>query len=193
MFCYMMTAFTALLFVVLTPGVLLTLPSKTSDKIVVALVHGLVFVLFYNLTYNVVLNWTRKYEGFQQTMLCEEFDDNDECIKWVAEGFKSQKLDCKGATTATLVAANKAVGACAPGKGAVATSPFAKKVTAAAKKVTAAAKKPIAKPVTPAQKLALANKMNKAYQNKIKMDKKIIDTQAAELKKLNALLAAPRM
>ena len=186
MFCYMMTAFTALLFVVLTPGVLLTLPSKTSDKIVVALVHGLVFVLFYNLTYNVVLNWTRKYEGFQQTMLCEEFDDNDECIKWVAEGFKSQKLDCKGATTATLVAANKAVGACAPGKGAVATSPFAKKVTAAAKK-------PIAKPVTPAQKLALANKMNKAYQNKIKMDKKIIDTQAAELKKLNALLAAPRM
>lgn len=64
MFSYLMTAFTALLFVVLTPGVVLTLPSKASSKLVVAVVHGVVFALLYHFTHAAVLEWTRNYEGF---------------------------------------------------------------------------------------------------------------------------------
>ena len=71
-----MTAFTALLFVVLTPGVLLTLPSKASGKIVVALVHGLIFALLYHITHKAVRAWTRKYEGFET---CDE--DGENCIE----------------------------------------------------------------------------------------------------------------
>ena len=63
MFSYLMTAFTALLFVALTPGVLLTLPPKGS-KLVVALTHGLVFALVYHFTHKAVYHFTRKYEGF---------------------------------------------------------------------------------------------------------------------------------
>ena len=60
-----MSVFTALLFVVLTPGVLLTLPSKASSKLVVAAVHGIAFALVYHFTHKAVWEWTRKYEGFQ--------------------------------------------------------------------------------------------------------------------------------
>ena len=59
-----MTAFTALLFVVLTPGIVLTLPSKASSKLVVAIVHGIVFAILYHCAQTVVLKWTRNYEGF---------------------------------------------------------------------------------------------------------------------------------
>ena len=72
-----MTAFTALLFVVLTPGVLLTLPSKASGKIVVALVHGLIFALLYHITHKAVRAWTRKYEGFD--VVCDE--DGENCVE----------------------------------------------------------------------------------------------------------------
>jgi hypothetical protein len=223
MFCYLMTAFTALLFVVLTPGVLLTLPSKTSDKIVVALVHGLVFVLLYHLTYNVVLNWTHKYEGFYDCLEydedgncivegfvdCLEYDEDGNCIvegfvdcleydedgNCIVEGFKTQKSKlkpvasgCVGATKATLVAANKAVGACAPpaGKKAVAIAPFAKKVNAAAKRANAVAKK--AKAVT---KKAIAKPMTQAEKDLVSANK-IINKQAAELKMLRSLVT-PRL
>jgi len=225
-----MTAFTALLFVVLTPGVLLTLPSKTSDKIVVALVHGLVFVLLYHLTYNVVLNWTHKYEGFYDCLEydedgncivegfvdCLEYDEDGNCIvegfvncleydedgNCIVEGFKTQKSKlkpvasgCVGATKATLVAANKAVGACAApaGKKAVAITPFAKKVNAAAKKANAVAKKAKAKPMTPVTTdINLANRMISSYQRKIELDKQTLAKQAAELKMLRSL-ATPRL
>ena len=76
MFSYLMTAFTALLFVVLTPGVLLTLPSKASGKIVVALVHGLIFALLYHITHKAVRAWTRKYEGFK--IVCD--DEGENCV-----------------------------------------------------------------------------------------------------------------
>ena len=69
-----MTAFTALLFVVLTPGVVLTLPSKASGKLVVAVVHGLVFALVYNLTHKAVLACIRNYEGFQSVCSTEHPD-----------------------------------------------------------------------------------------------------------------------
>ena len=53
-----MSLYVALLFVVLTPGVLLTLPPGGS-KLVVAATHGVVFALAYCLTKNYVMNATR--------------------------------------------------------------------------------------------------------------------------------------
>lgn len=82
MFSYLMTAFTALLFFVLTPGVILTIPSNGS-KIVVAVVHGIVFALVYYLSYKTVWALTRKYEGFQSVCSTEHPDgicpDNYKC------------------------------------------------------------------------------------------------------------------
>jgi len=57
-----MLLFIVVLFVVLTPGVLLTLPPKGS-KLTVAVVHGIVFALAYNFLYKAV--WSILYEGFQ--------------------------------------------------------------------------------------------------------------------------------
>lgn len=48
-----MTVFVALLFVALTPGVLVSLPPGGS-KLTVALFHGVVFALVYHLTYKAV-------------------------------------------------------------------------------------------------------------------------------------------
>jgi hypothetical protein len=64
MFHLLMTAFTALLFVVLTPGIVATLPPK-APTIVVAVTHGVIFALIYCVTYNAVLDFTKKFEGFQ--------------------------------------------------------------------------------------------------------------------------------
>jgi len=51
------------LFVVLTPGVLLSLPPK-SKLLTKALVHGLVFVIVYHFTHKLVWKMTHKiYEG----------------------------------------------------------------------------------------------------------------------------------
>jgi len=57
-----MSLFVVLLFVLLTPGVLVTLPSKGSSKLTVAVVHGLVFALLYSLLHKTV--WSYLYEGF---------------------------------------------------------------------------------------------------------------------------------
>ena len=51
---YIVILYTALLFFVLTPGILLSLPPGGS-KMVVALVHALVFALVFHLTHNIVL------------------------------------------------------------------------------------------------------------------------------------------
>ena len=59
-----MTAFTALLFVVLTPGILVTLPPKGSN-LVVAVTHGLLFALVYHLLHKTLSHLTKKFEGFQ--------------------------------------------------------------------------------------------------------------------------------
>ena len=53
-----MAAFVALLFVALTPGVLLSLPPGGS-KLVVAGTHGVVFALVFCMTYKAVLNATK--------------------------------------------------------------------------------------------------------------------------------------
>jgi hypothetical protein len=56
-----MSLYVAVLFVVLTPGVLLTLP-KGGSKLTVAVVHGLVFALVFHFTHKFV--W-KALEGFQ--------------------------------------------------------------------------------------------------------------------------------
>jgi hypothetical protein len=53
-----MGIYLALLFVVLTPGVLLSLPPGGS-KLVVAATHGLVFAVVYYLTHKAVYNATK--------------------------------------------------------------------------------------------------------------------------------------
>jgi hypothetical protein len=53
-----MSLYLALLFVVLTPGVVLSLPPGGS-KLVVAATHGLVFAIVYHLSNKAVLNATR--------------------------------------------------------------------------------------------------------------------------------------
>jgi len=53
-----MSMYVALLFVLLTPGVLLSLPPGGS-KLVVAATHGVVFALVYCFTKNYVMNATR--------------------------------------------------------------------------------------------------------------------------------------
>ena len=55
--CLVMFLYTALLFFLLTPGILLTLPPK-GKKITVAVVHALVFGLVFSLTHNMVKKLT---------------------------------------------------------------------------------------------------------------------------------------
>jgi len=57
-----MSLFLVLLFVLLTPGVLVTLPSKGYSKLTVALVHGVAFAVLYSLLHKSV--WSYLYEGF---------------------------------------------------------------------------------------------------------------------------------
>lgn len=56
--------FTAVLFYVLTPGILLSLPPKGS-KMMVAATHALVFALVFQLTHKMVLQMLKRFEGFQ--------------------------------------------------------------------------------------------------------------------------------
>jgi hypothetical protein len=57
----LMFAYIALLFLVLTPGVLLRLPPNGS-KIAVAVTHGVVFAVVWHFTHKMVLR--ASYEGF---------------------------------------------------------------------------------------------------------------------------------
>ena len=57
----LMLAYAVLLFVVLTPGVLLRLPMNGS-KMVVAVTHGVVFAVVWHFTHKMV--WRVAYEGF---------------------------------------------------------------------------------------------------------------------------------
>jgi tRNA A37 threonylcarbamoyltransferase TsaD len=65
----LMIAYAALLFVVLTPGVLLRLPPKGS-KLAVAVTHGVVFAIVWHFTHKMV--WRAAYEGFQPRMSARE-------------------------------------------------------------------------------------------------------------------------
>lgn len=60
MFNLYMTLFIAILFFVLTPGVLLRLPPGGS-KYTVAAVHAVVFALVYHFTHKAVANMTKSF------------------------------------------------------------------------------------------------------------------------------------
>ena len=84
MFSYLMAVFTALLFVALTPGVLLTLPSKASGTLTIVLVHGLIFALVYHLLYKTVKKVIHKSEGF---------DDDDDDVEEEFQNFEEEEVD----------------------------------------------------------------------------------------------------
>jgi hypothetical protein len=63
-----MTVYVAILFFVLTPGIVLSLPPKGS-KIVVAATHAIVFAVVYSLTHKLVYSYL--YEGFESPMCGE--------------------------------------------------------------------------------------------------------------------------
>ena len=128
MFCYLMTAFTALLFVVLTPGVLLTLPSKASGKLVIALVHGLIFALVYHLIHKTVKGVLHKYEGF------DDDDDDEDFQDYGIEGFRPppDQVDALCAPWAAQKAAEAAKAAAAK---AAAAKAAARQATLVAKQV----------------------------------------------------------
>jgi len=56
--------YTAVLFYVLTPGILLSLPPKSS-KMLVAATHALVFALVYKFTYRMAVRFSMSLDGFQ--------------------------------------------------------------------------------------------------------------------------------
>jgi len=56
--------YVALLFVLLTPGILLTLP-KGGKKLTVAIVHGLVFAAVYHFTHKMVWRLSVSMDGFR--------------------------------------------------------------------------------------------------------------------------------
>jgi len=63
MFHLYMSLFVALLFFVLTPGILLSLPAGGSKKMVAA-THAVVFALVYHLTHKAVWNYFYGHQGF---------------------------------------------------------------------------------------------------------------------------------
>jgi len=128
MFCYLMTAFTALLFVALTPGVLLTLPSKASSKLVIALVHGLIFALVYHLIHKTVKGVLHKYEGF------DDDDDDEDFQDYGIEGFRPPP-DQVDALCAPWAAEKAAAAAKAAAAKAAAAKAAARQATLVAKQV----------------------------------------------------------
>lgn len=65
-----------LLFTVLTPGILLKLPSAKSSPLIIALTHGVVFALALTLLYKPLWRLTRKLVSGFDTM--EGSEDNTE-------------------------------------------------------------------------------------------------------------------
>jgi hypothetical protein len=62
-----MSLYVAVLFFVLTPGVLLSLP-KGGSKFTVAAVHALVFAVLFQFTHKLAWNLSVKLEGFEGAM-----------------------------------------------------------------------------------------------------------------------------
>ena len=61
-----MTLFVTLLFFILTPGILVSLPPHSS-KYIVAIVHALVFAIVYHFTYKLIWNLTESWPGANYT------------------------------------------------------------------------------------------------------------------------------
>jgi len=79
-----MSLYLAVLFVALTPGVLLTLP-KGGKKMTVAVVHGLVFAVVWYFTHRMAFRYSMQLSGFQDMNMEEEEEMN-------AEGFQNTRI-----------------------------------------------------------------------------------------------------
>jgi hypothetical protein len=71
---WLMLAFVALLFAALTPGVLVTLPPRSS-KLTVALTHGVVFALVYYFTRDTARAMLGGREGVDSTLKKKDEED----------------------------------------------------------------------------------------------------------------------
>lgn len=69
----LMIAFTVILFVLLTPGVVLSLPPK-GTLVTMAVVHGLVFALIYHFSHKAVSALSTQMDDYQM----DGFDDMEE-------------------------------------------------------------------------------------------------------------------
>jgi len=85
-----MTLFTTLLFVLLTPGMLLRIPPGGS-KLTVALVHGLIFALLYHFTHKMVWRWSMGYEGFDTAT--DSCPNGRKCVNHTCSG-KGAAIAC---------------------------------------------------------------------------------------------------
>jgi hypothetical protein len=66
-----MLLFIAVLFFVLTPGILVSLPSTTSDKYTVALLHAVIFALIYHFTHKPIKKLTEGFTHLDSKIQCE--------------------------------------------------------------------------------------------------------------------------
>ena len=123
-----MTLFVAALFVVLTPGILVTLPSKGS-KITVAIVHGLIFAVIYHLTRKAVSHFLRSH-GLSSTSESFQTNTTPACVeaqraiqaaaaavaaaKTAVESNSPTQEDLKATARAAVNAAGIAKAACTP-------------------------------------------------------------------------------
>jgi amino acid permease len=75
MFNVIKALYAAVLFYLLTPGVLLSLPPNGSKR-VVALTHGLIFAVVFFLTYKIILRFTgQTNEGMKASFRGQSGDD----------------------------------------------------------------------------------------------------------------------
>jgi hypothetical protein len=90
-------AYLAVLFVLLTPGVLLRLP--VGSKLAVAAAHGLVFALVWHFTQRYVLRATEGFQDAKKEMpdaAAEQIKAVEEKIQAAKESECVKKDDCKG-------------------------------------------------------------------------------------------------
>ena len=78
------------LFVILTPGILITLPANTS-KVLAAVIHGSIFVIIYQLTRRFVPQNTYNYEPFFDASMAAKCTDGDYCpTGWSCTNIKGE-------------------------------------------------------------------------------------------------------
>jgi len=85
-----MSLYLAVLFVALTPGVLLTLP-KGGNKMTVAVVHGLVFAVVWYFTHRMAFRYSMQLSGFQDMNAMNGEAEDVEEMNMNTEGFQERK------------------------------------------------------------------------------------------------------
>ena len=85
-----MSLYLAVLFVALTPGVLLTLP-KGGNKMTVAVVHGLVFAVVWYFTHRMAMRYSMQLSGFQDMNSMNGEAEDVEEMNMNTEGFQERK------------------------------------------------------------------------------------------------------